>query len=69
MRKIFIPILFLFYSTVYSQDNRGYIVGINDPAPHFKITNKDDTFSLKDHLGKIIISRDSQTRTSPPLRK
>ncbi|MBL32138.1 MAG: redoxin [Flavobacteriales bacterium] len=55
MKKIFIPILFLCYSTVYSQDNRGYIVGINDPAPHFKITNKDDTFSLKDHLGKVIM--------------
>jgi len=55
MRKIFIPILFLFYSIVFSQDNRGYIVDINDQAPQFQITNKDDTFSLKDHLGKVIM--------------
>ena len=56
MRNLFIIITTLLCSILLSQDNRGYIVSVNEQSPNFSVTlNEHEVFDLKKNIGKVIM--------------
>jgi len=56
MKKIGILFLMLLFFTSYSQDNRGYIVSLNEQAPNFMLPlNEHELFELEQYKGKVIM--------------
>ena len=56
MKKIGIIFLMLLFFTSYSQDNRGYIVSLNEQAPNFMLPlNEHELFELEQYKGKVIM--------------
>tara|TARA_B100001250_G_scaffold322088_1_gene285288 strand:+ start:4618 stop:5148 length:531 start_codon:yes stop_codon:yes gene_type:complete len=56
MKKILIICLILLSHKGNSQDNRGYIVSVNEQAPTFTIPlNENEIFDLEKHKGKVIM--------------